>query len=241
MSLKGLKDKYSGSMLGIWWAIIIPVILAGSIALIFTKVFKINIDNFTLFVLSGLLPWMFFSNTIIEATTSFLSNSSLLKQGVFPRELIPLSVVITNFLNFLIGFLCLLPLFVAFNFKVLFLLHYIILILILQLIFLFGLSLFLASLNVFFKDVMHFLSVGLMVWFWVTPVFYSLEMIEFPYRSICLINPLTFYIEAYRNVIFKAQSLSLPEIGVLLIISFSFFVFGYVFFINKESEILKKV
>jgi len=112
MSVKQFKVKYSGSMLGIWWAIIIPLILAASINFVFTYVFKIGIGNFTLFVLSGIIPWLFFSNTVFEVTNSFIANSSVLRQAVLPPEIIPISCVVANSLSFLIGFIVLLPIFI---------------------------------------------------------------------------------------------------------------------------------
>ena len=99
MSLKQLKTKYAGSKLGIWWAVITPVILAASINFVFVSVFKIGIHNYTLFVLAGMLPWFFFNNALSEATDVFIINSPILRQGIFPREFVPVSSVLANFFN----------------------------------------------------------------------------------------------------------------------------------------------
>ena len=98
MSIRQFKGKYSGSTLGIWWAVATPLILALSINFIFTKVFKVQMENFTLFLLSGILPWLFFSNTLGEISNCFSGSASLLRQCLFPREIIPITYIIANFL-----------------------------------------------------------------------------------------------------------------------------------------------
>ena len=241
LTVKNLKTKYSGSMLGIWWAIITPLILAISINFVFRIVFKIGIRNFALFALSGILPWMFFSNTLFEATNSFVVNSRLLKQTIFPYEFLPLSSILSNFFNFLIGFFILLPLFIIFNNKVLLMLPFLILILPLYLLFLVGLGFLLSVSNVFLRDISYFLSTGLMIWFWITPVFYPIEFLKFPYRWICFLNPLTYYIISYQKVLFKGEPLSFFDIFIMLFISLSFFIGGYSFFIEKEKLLLKRI
>lgn len=241
MAIRQLKTKYSGSKLGIWWAVITPLILAVSINFIFTKIFKINIPNYTLFVLSGIIPWIFFSNTLSEVTNSFIANASILKQAIFPREFIPLSTVLANFLNFFIGFLIILPLFIILKFKVITVLLFLILPLIFHLIFIAGLSLLFSCWNVFSKDTSHLLSIGLLIWFWITPVFYSLEMLPFPYRWICLLNPMSYYVTLYRQILFKA------EIPLLSVLSLSFLIglvslsIGYSIFLKEEAELLKRI
>ncbi|MFC1658853.1 ABC transporter permease [Candidatus Omnitrophota bacterium] len=241
MAIRQLKTKYSGSKLGIWWAVITPLILAFSINFIFAKIFKINIQNYTLFVLSAIMPFMFFSTTLSEATNSFLASSSILKQGIFPRELIPLSCVLANFLAFFIGFLIILPLFLIFKAAVIRVMLFLFFPLILQFIFIVGLSLMFSSWNVFYRDISHFLAIGLMIWFWITPIFYSLEMLPFPYRWICLLNPMSYYVNLYRQVLFEARVPSLLILGISALISLTAFFTGYHVFLRQEPELLKRI
>jgi len=241
MALKQLKAKYAGSKLGIWWAIVIPLILAASINFIFTIVFKINIPNYTLLVLAGIIPWLFFSNALGEATNSFIINSSILKQGIFPREFIPISSILANFLNFLIGLILLLPLFIILNFKVIKYLVFLFPIIILHFIFIIGLGLLLSLLNVFFRDLSYFLSIAFMLWFWITPVFFSLDMIPFPYRWICLYNPMTYYIILYQNVLFQGEIPSTSVILITFLISLGSYSIGHIIFIKNEPGLLKRI
>jgi ABC-2 type transport system permease protein len=241
MAIRELRAKYSGSKLGIWWAVITPLILAVSINFIFSRVFKVNIPNYILFVLSGILPWIFFSNTLSEVTNSFIVNTSTLKQAIFPREFIPLSTILANFLNFFIGFLIILPLFIILNFKVITVLPFLIFPLIFHLIFIIGLGLLFSCLNVFSRDLSHLLSIGLMIWFWITPIFYSLDMLPFPYRWICLLNPVSYYVILYRQILYKAEIPPLPILGLSFLIALISFLIGYSVFLKKEAELLKRV
>ncbi len=241
MVWKQLRGKYSGSMLGIWWAVITPFILAASIGFVFNYVVKVNVHNFTIFVLSGIVTWLCFSNSLFESVNSFETQASLLKQGILPFEFIPLSSLISNFLSFLIGLFFLSPLFMFFNQKILYLVPLLFWGLFVYFLFITGVGLLFATADVFCKDVKHFLSIGVMVWFWVTPVFYSLEMIDFPCRWVCLMNPLTYYITFIRNVLVGGVVPSLVTVMVSSLLGILSFIGGYTFSLKKEKEILKRI
>lgn len=240
LAKKELKSKYSGSKLGLWWALILPLLLALSINAVFTKAFKVAIPNYTLFVLSGILPWIFFSQSLSESTNSFLNNLPMLKQCVFLREVIPLSSVFGNFLNFSLGMLVIIPLFVIFNYKIIFFIPLLALLLIFFLIFLCGLGLIFSLANVFYRDVSCFLSLGLMIWFWITPIFYSLEMVPYPYRIACLINPFTYFTIIFRDLLYYGR-IDLKLCLLTMFISLATFFIAYSIFIWKEKELLKRV
>ncbi|MBI5873489.1 MAG: ABC transporter permease [Candidatus Omnitrophica bacterium] len=241
MSLKHLKSKYSGSMLGLWWAVIIPLILAFSINFIFVQVFKVQAKNYAFFILSGMIPWAFFSNTLSEAAGAFFAHSSILKQSSFPREFVVISVVLANFLNFCIGLLFLLPLFIFFNLKVFLLLPALLCAILLYLLFVAGLSLLCSVANVFLRDMAHFLSIGLMIWFWVTPVFYSSGMLDPFYRWVLFLNPMTYFVVFYQDILFAAKMSSGWTFFACVGISVIFFMGGYVCFLKLEPKILKKI
>ncbi len=241
LSLKELKSQYSGSKLNIWWAVVNPLLLAFSINLIFVNAFKVDVPNYTFFVLSGIIPWMYFSNAILSTTSSFARNSSILKQGIFVPEVVVISTILSSFFVFLIGLVVLLPLFIVLKFKVLFTLLFLVLPIILQTFFIIGLGFFFLTWNIFSRDIQYFLFIGLMIWFWVTPVFYSVEMLPHPYRLISFLNPMSYFVILYRQIIFEGQ---LPSLVVLLqsfFFAFLFFFTGYLFFLKMEPEILKRI
>lgn len=241
MGFSAFKDKYRGSKLGVWWAVFTPLILAVSINFVFNLVFKAGIPNYAFFALSGIIPWIFFSSSLTEATSSFINAASFSKQGFFGREIIPLSSVLSNTLNFLAGFIFLLPLFIVFNPKTALLIPVLLAIIALQCLFIAGLGLLFAAVNIFFRDLSAFLSIGTMVWFWVTPVFYSLDMVPQNLRWACLVNPMTYYAVSYQRILFEAKLPELTAMAACFLFSVFFLIVGFSFFIKKESELLKRL
>jgi len=241
MAINQLKAKYAGARLGIWWAVVSPLILALSINFVFNVVFRINIPNYTLYVLAGIIPWFFFSTTLMEVTNSFTINASVLRQGVLPRELIVVSCILANLLNFIIGLLFLLPLFIILNLKVVWFLPFLLPVIILHFIFLVGLGFILATANVFFRDMSHFLSVIFMAWFWVTPVFYSLDMLRFPFRWVCILNPMTYYVVSYQDILFTGKSPGFSTIVTMSLLTGLSYLAGHIFLVKNEKMFLKRI
>lgn len=241
MIVKEWKTKYVNSALGVWWAVVTPILVMAAIAFIFTKVINIGINNFPLFCLAGIIPWFSFSTSISEATVSFISKSRLIRQFNFPSEFIPFSVVMTNFLNFILGFLFLVLIFYVGNSRIIYVIGLLPFIIFIHLVFTLGLGLLFSSLNIFFRDLSHLLGVILLFWFWMTPVFYSLEMVPYNYRWICLLNPMTIYVELYRDILFRAIFPSPVMLLAALSISFFSFIAGYIVFGRLESKIIKRI
>ncbi|MFH1191646.1 MAG: ABC transporter permease [Candidatus Omnitrophota bacterium] len=241
IALKELKAKYTGSILGIWWAIVTPFLIMGVITFVFTKIMKVDIVNFPLFCLAGILPWFFFSVSLTESASSLLRNAQLLKQFTFPPEFIPISSVLANFINFIFGLICMIPIFLIFKIKILSFLFFLTIPLILQLLFTLGMAFFLSCINVFFRDLTQLLGVVLMLWFWVTPVFYSVDMVPESYRWICTLNPMATFTTMYRNILFEARIPKLGEVSIALIISVMVFILGYTVFSKYESSFTKRI
>jgi len=241
MSLKQVKAKYTASFLGIFWAVINPLLIMSAISFVFTVIFKVEVKNFPLFILSGIYPWLFFSAALTEASSSILNQQTILRQFNLPREILPLSSCLSSFLNFIIGWLVIYPVFLFFNPEIIFLFPLLMLIFILNFLFLCGLSLSVSILNVFFRDIEHMLGVLLMLWLWVTPVFYPIEMIPEKFRWVCNLNPITPFIAYYSDVLYRAAMPGfMTLIGVFLWTLLSV-ISGWLLFSRLETKILKRI
>ena len=232
LAIKQFKSRYVNSMLGIWLAIVNPLLIMLAITFVFTVIFKLEIKNFPLFALAGIFPWMFFSGALSEATSSILNQKSVLRQFNLPGEIIPISSVMSHFFNFLVGWCVIYPIFLFFNLRIIKLFPFVAIIFLLHFLFICGLGLALSCLNVLFRDIEQLLGVLLMLWFWVTPVFYSVEMIPENFRWICNINPMTPFIIFYRNIIFEGR---LPEpfiCNAVWIWAFLSLALGFILFIK---------
>ena len=209
--VRDLKARYQSSVLGILWSILNPLFLM----LVFTVVFSVmggnQIRQYPVFVLVGLIPWNFFSGALTSGTTSITGNSALVKKVYFPRELLPTSALLSNLVNFLFAFAVLVILLYAFGIGLTIHALWVPVLLLTQLIFTLGLCLLLGSLTVFYRDVLMILEVVVLAWFFVTPVFYSLEMfgdsvtllgLTFnPAQVMRWVNPMASIIDGYRTVL----------------------------------------
>lgn len=236
-----LKSRYAGTALGIYWTILNPLLMMFAISFVFTQVFKSGQEHFSFFILSGIIPWMFFSSALSEATNSILNQQNMMRQFSFPVAVLPLASVTANFFNFLIGWAVMYPLFLIVNPKILFLAHLLPLIFFLHLCLVTGFCLALSVLNIIFRDAGQLLGMVLMFWFWVTPVFYTIEMVPAQFLWMYDMNPMTPYIVFYQKIIFEG---ALPG-PVLFAQIFTYALVsmcaGLAVFIKYEPGILKKI
>ena len=241
MSLKQVKARYTASFLGIFWAVINPLLIMSAISFVFAVIFKIEIKNFALFILAGIYPWLFFSSILSESAGVILNQQTILRQFNLPREILPLSLSLAGFFNFLGGWLVVYPVFLFFNPHIIYLLPLLILVLALNFIFICGLSLILSVLNIFFRDLEHMLGTLLMFWFWVTPVFYSIEMVPEKFRWLTNLNPMSAYIAYYCDVLYRGaipQEATFIRVFLWALVSI---LTGFLIFMKLERKILKRI
>lgn len=173
-----LRVKYRGSFLGVAWSLVNPLVLVGVYTLVFSVLWRaFSIPHYPLFVLSGLLVWIFFQSTLLSASGSLLEHANLVKQVRFPRQLLPLAVVGTNLVTVAVMLAVVLPLNLAlvpatrstFWAALLFMLPVVALVS--------GLAIVVASATVVFRDIEHLLATVLLPWFFLTPIFYTFDQL----------------------------------------------------------------
>jgi lipopolysaccharide transport system permease protein len=207
-----LRVKYKGSVLGLAWSLLLPLALVGVYTLVFSILLRTTaVEHYPLFVVSGLVTWVFFSTSIQNSCSSLLGHASLVKQVRFPRQLLPLSVVATNVVTLAVMLAIVLPLNLAIipatreTFWVVFPLALVLV------GFTSGLALILACLNVFFRDIEHLVATILLPWFFLTPVFYTFESIpavqDHPtlIKVLEYVNPVTPILTAIRDPLFYGR------------------------------------
>ncbi|HOU40565.1 MAG TPA: ABC transporter permease [Promineifilum sp.] len=209
--VRDLKARYKNSILGILWSILNPLFLMLVFTMLFTVMANSALRQYPVFVLVGLIPWNFFSGALTSGTTSVTGNSALVKKVYFPRELLPTSALLSNLVNFLFAFAVLVVFLYVFGIGLTIHALWVPVLLLTQLIFTLGLCLLLGSLTVFYRDVLMILEVVILAWFFMTPVFYSLEMfgptatvlgVTFnPAQVMRWVNPMASIIDGYRTVL----------------------------------------
>lgn len=243
---RDLKARYKNSVLGILWSILNPMFLMLVFTILFSVLANNQIRDYPIFVLTGLIPWNFFSGSLISGTVSVTSNSGLVKKVYFPRELLPTAALLSNLVNFLFAFLVLVVFLYIFGIGLTVHALWVPLILATQLIFTLGLALLLGSLTVFYRDVLMILEVVMLAWFFLTPVFYSLEMFGntatvlgytfYPAQLLRWLNPMASIIDGYRTVLWGTYDsggpapMYSPYLIRTFVTSIIVFILGYAVF-----------
>lgn len=202
MTGKDLKVRYKSSILGYLWSVANPLLFAMIYYFIFRMIMRVQIPDYTLFIITGLFPWQWFAGSITASLFSFISNAQIIKKTVFPRSVIPLSNVMMEGVHFL----CTIPVIFVFmlvyhRLPGLIWLWGIPLIAIGQIILLFGLALLFSTLNLFFRDLERFVTLGVMLLFYCTPILYASDMIPEKYKWLVSYNPLAGMINSWRDLL----------------------------------------
>lgn len=250
--VRDLKVRYKNSILGVAWSWINPLLMM----LVYTVVFQVlagrsDLPNYPVFVLCALLPWTFFSASLSQATDSIVSTASLIKKVYFPREALPISIVLGNFVNFLIA----LPVF--FGLALLFghtISPYVLLtpiIMLIEMAFILGLALITSTLNVFYRDTRHILEVALQAWIFLTPVFYPITTVPEQYTVLGntinirvwlrRLNPMASIIASYRDMLYWGNFTGLDFLLRTALTALAILVIGYFVFLRYSPRFAEEV
>jgi lipopolysaccharide transport system permease protein len=229
--LKDFRIRYRNMSLGIMWSIINPLVMLGVLIFIFTYVYpRQGEEYFPIFVLLGLIAYNFFSLSITVATTSIVDNAPLIKKVIFPRIILPLSIVFSQLIHFVIMCGLLVLFLIIFQVPWSFYMLWLPVIYCVVLIAIIGLSLICSSLNVYYRDVQYLVTSLMTILFWFSPVFYSLtnahqNMPRHMY-AIYILNPLAGCIDATRKTVLQQVHPDAISFGVAIAVSFILLFFG---------------
>jgi ABC-type polysaccharide/polyol phosphate export permease len=222
MVRRELRQKYKGSALGVLWYLINPLVLMGAYYLMFGVIFPApSEDDYPLFLLVGLVVWVFFSQAVLSAAPSLLDQGALVRKARFPREAIPASVVTVQLVTFLALIALLTPITVAIRGTASLALLALPAILACLFAFVLGIALAVSVLHAYFRDVAPILSAALLPWFFLSPIFFDPSHLDrFSDETAALfvlewVNPVAPFIVAVRDVIYGG---ALPDARVLLYI-----------------------
>jgi len=235
--IRDLKVRYKKSVLGIAWSLLNPLFMMLVFTVVFTVMQPSKIERFPLFVLCALLPWDFFRSSVTRATDSIVGNAHLIKKVYFPREALPLSVVLSSLVNFLLALVVLFGMMALFQGPFTPWLLYLPLLIVTQIIFSVGIALILCTVNVFYRDMQHIIEVLMLAWFFVTPVFWDHTILPetarflgvlWPVRRLTFIlNPMASLISAYRDILYFGRNIDFYFLSRTVVTALIFLVVGY--------------
>ena len=192
-------------------------------------------ENYAIFLCCALIPWTFFSTTISRSAFNCIENGNIIKKVYFPREILPISVVTSEAVNFLISTIIILAFVMIGGVGISKYIVFYPLILFAQYILLIGIALIVTSICVYLRDLQHFIGIFLQLLFYATPIVYSVESIPDNFKWILQVNPMTYIIEAYRNIFYYKTMPEIKPIVILIGISITLCVIGYIIF-NKLQK-----
>ena len=210
--IRDLKIRYKNSILGVLWSLLNPLFMTLVFTIVFTLMLRRGTENYPVFFMSGYLPWSFLAASVSTSITSIVGNAPLVKKIYFPREVLPLSGVLSNLVNFLLSLVVLFALIFAFSVKLTPAILMLPLIILAQTFLALGLGFFLATANVFYRDTQHIMQVVMQAWFFLTPIFYPIDTLPESANILGMtvniqlwvrrLNPMASLVAAYRDVLY---------------------------------------
>ena len=233
-----ITQRYKQSVLGYAWVILNPLFQLIVMSYVFDTILRVPSLGvpFIIFLSVALLPWNFFTQSISAASGVLVGNSNLITKIYFPREILVYSTIIAKMVDF--GYSCIVLIVFLILFKVPVTIYYlwILPIFIIQIFFTAGISLLVAAFNLFYRDIQYLLNLIILIWMYVTPIMYPIEIIPPQYRFIMSLNPMAVIINAYRQVILSGKDPNVYSLGVAALVSFSIFAIGFIVFKKLEGE-----
>ncbi len=217
---KDIRGKYKGSFLGILWSFVSPLLMTLVYALVFPFLMRgSQYDSYTTFLIIGILPWTWFTTSIAQGTYCIIGNGGILKKVYFPREILPISVVTSGMVNYLIQCL-IIVLFIIINHRPITMnLLFLPLIMLAQYLFTLGIVFITSAINVYVRDLEYIVNFIIQLLFYGTPILYELSMFAAAPKWIYIlmkINPMSVIITSYRDIFYWGN---LPHVKSLIIVT----------------------
>lgn len=238
-----LKLRYRSSVLGYAWTWLEPLMMMCIFILVFDVLFNSGVKNFPVYLLSGLVPWTFFNTSINASVNSITQNVGLIKRIYYPREIFPLTVMLTHGVTMFLSFIVLIPVMLAFGIPITAKLSLFPVVTVFLFSLTFGLCLIFATLNVFIRDTQPISQLIMRLWFYACPIFYSVEN-RVPERILDIyyvLNPMAVLLSLFRSAFMNYNVPKPANIGITFLECILIFLLGYTFFKRNEDLMVKRI
>lgn len=238
---KEIRGKYKGSFLGILWSFVNPLLMVLVYAIVFPYILRVEQDHYLVFLIVAIIPWNFFTTVIGQGTTTVLLNANIIKKVYFPREILPISVVVSGLINFFISCLIILIFVIIGGIGISPYLLFLPLIALIQFMFSLGLVFILSALNMYIRDTEYIVNFIVMMAFYATPILYSVDMFPKNIRWLLNLNPMAHIIGGYRDIFYYQKLPDLLPLAIIFMIGFFVMMIGYFIFKRLEKGFAEQV
>ena len=242
LARREVAARYKGSVLGILWAVLTPVVTIATFTLIFAGIFGARFGvsgsgwEFALYLFCGVLPWTAFQEAVQLSSQKIISQANLVKRVVFPLEILPVAQSLASLANQLFGTIALLIATLIIQRTIHPTLLWLPVLILPQLLLTFGASWLVASLGVFLRDIVQGIALVLMVWMYLTPIIYPESMVPEKFRPYINANPFTSLVRSYRNIMLEGVQPDWGGLAYFTGFALIVFVFGYWWFARTRKN-----
>jgi lipopolysaccharide transport system permease protein len=236
LTWRDVKVRYKQTALGVLWAIIQPLFTMALFTVLFGRIAHISSDGVPrpIFYFSALLPWLYISTTVTQASMSLVSNSQLITKIYFPRLMLPAAMALGGLVDFLIGSVLLIGFLVYYHIQPGWALLLWPLLVVQMVLLGLAVSLFLAALNVTYRDVKYAVPFMIQLWMFASPVIYPSSLLPHRLLPLAALNPATGLIEAFRHALVPSIAMDGQQFGLSILITVALFVGGLMYFTRTE-------
>ena len=239
---RDLRGRYKGSALGFAWTFLNPLLQLIVYSIVFSNILRAGIEKFYLFLFVALVPWMFFASSLTGGATSVIAQGNLVKKIYFPREVLPISFVTTCFVNMLYTFIVVFFVLIISGRPIsLFACLYLPPVMIVEFILALGFAMLTSALTVYLRDLQHILEILSMVWMYLTPILYPINLVPTKLLPIFMLNPMTPIIEAYRSILYSATPPQLSTLIHAIIMGLLVLVLGWFVFHKLQRSFAEEL
>ncbi len=233
---KELKTRYKGSFLGFLWTFVNPLLQLLVYSVIFPYVMRFSQENYAMFLFVALIPWNFFTSTMQGGCGLVVYNSNLVTKVYFPREVLPISYTLSGLMNMVFSYAIVFPMLVIFRVPFTWNLLWLPVLMLCQTVLCTGIAMLVSSINVYFRDMEHLISVSLMALYFLTPVMYDITAMPAHLQKMMFLNPMTAYVLMYRDVTFNGYGIDLKMLLFAAVYSVAVLAGGYVIFERLQRK-----
>lgn len=231
---KEIRGRYKNSILGVMWSFLNPLLQLAVYSIIFGALLSGGDPTYPIYICVALIPWTYFTTAITQSAFTIIGNGDIIKKVYFPREILPISVVTSGAVNFVISTIIILAFVIFAGVGLSWHLLLYPFVLLVQYVLLLGISFIVSSITVYFRDLEHIIGIVLLAAFYGTPIVYKLEQLPANLQIIMKLNPMTHIINGYRDIFYYHQMPNMKILGILLGISLVLTIIGY--FVFKKLQ-----
>ena len=236
--LLDLRTRYRSSFLGFFWTLLHPILLMIVMWAVFSRVARIQEDNYALFLLSALMVWNFFQQSVERSLNVIVQNGVLIKSTYVPKVVFPIALVISNFVNMLLFLIAYILIALPTSHGVPWTLCLLPIVLTMLLLISSGATLLMSALTVFFRDFVHLTSVILRALFYTTPVLYPPEILGAEFASVLKFNPMYYPVQATRDVLYAGMLPGMIDYGIGFSMAVLIFILGLLVFSRIQDRFI---